>query len=315
MLRPAAALLVLGCLVLAGCGGGGAGSGTPDTISANSAAPPAGSLEALWRSGKQHVAVVEGSSDYQPGRNRVSFLVVDRQARVVSTPTAKVWVASGLQARPYERTVARSEPIGVPGGASAGIGSIFVTHVRLPAPGKYWLLAAPVGAKESITALANLVVAAKPEAPAVGAHAIVSATPTLASTGGRLAALSTAAHPDARLYRISVAQALARHVPFVLTFATPKFCQSRTCGPVVDVVDAVAKKLSATPVRFIHVEIYQGNDPGKGFNKWVREWNLPNEPFTFVVDRQGIIRAKLSGAFSVGELEQTIRTTILSGAK
>jgi hypothetical protein len=311
MLRPAAVLLALGCLLLAGCGGS-AKSGTPSSTSATSAAPPAGSLEALWRSAKQHVGVVEGSSDYQPGRNRVSFLVVDSQARVVSTPTATVWVATGLKDRPYLRTVARSEPIGVPGGASAGIGSIFVTHVRLPKSGKYWLLASPVGSPQSISALGNLVVGAKPDAPGVGAHAVPSRTPTLASTGGKLALLTTATHPDRRLYSVSVAQALAQHVPFVLTFATPKFCQSRTCGPVVDVVDAVAKKLASTQIRFIHVEIYKENDPAKGFNRWVKEWNLPNEPFTFLVDRNGIIRAKLSGAFSVGELEQTIRATILS---
>ena len=310
MLRLAAALLALGCLFLAGCGGG-TKNGTTSSTSANSAAPPAGSLEALWRSAKEHASLIVGSSDYQPGRNRFSFLLVDAQARVISTPTATVWLATGLKARPYLRTVARSEPIGVPGGDSAGIGSIFVTHVRVPKPGKYWLLASPVGSAQSIGALANLVVGSKPEAPAVGAHAIASETPTLASTGGKLAALTTATHPDRRLYRLSVAQALAKHVPLVLTFATPKFCQSRTCGPVVDVVDAVAKKLTSTPVRFIHVEIYKDNDPAKGFNRWVKEWNLPNEPFTFLIDRKGIIRAKLSGAFSVGELEQTIRSTVL----
>jgi hypothetical protein len=79
----------------------------------------------------------------------------------------------------------------------------------------------------------------------------------------------------------------------------------------VDVVDAVAKKLAKTPVRFIHVEIYKDNDPAKGTNRWVKAWNLPNEPFTFLVDRQGIVRAKLSGAFSVGELEQAVRSTLL----
>jgi hypothetical protein len=311
MRRPAAALLALGCLLLAGCGGGGK-SGAPSTTSAtSSAAPPAGSLEALWRSTKQNVAVVEGSSDYEPGENRVSFLVVDAQSRVITTQTARIWVATGLQARPYQETTARSEPIGVPGGSSAGIGSIFVTHVRLPRPGKYWFLAIPSGGSTSISALGNLVVGKTSDAPGVGSRAVSSNTPTLASTHGKLAGLSTATHPDPRLYRISVAQALARHVPFVLTFATPKFCQSRTCGPVVDVVDAVAKKFSSTPVRFIHVEIYKDNDPAKGFNRWVKQWNLPNEPFTFVVDRSGIVRAKLSGAFSVGELEATIRATVL----
>ena len=66
----------------------------------------------------------------------------------------------------------------------------------------------------------------------------------MASTGNRLAMLSTASHPDPRLYRLSVAEALARHLPFVVAFATPRFCTSRTCGPVVDVVDAVARTLN-----------------------------------------------------------------------
>src|SRR5262249_46394537 len=157
-----------------------------------------------------------------------------------------------------------------------------------PRAGKYWFLAIPDGGAESISALGNLVVGRTSDAPAVGARAIPSDTPTLATAHGKLASLSTATHPDPRLYRISVAQALHDHVPFVLAFATPKFCQSRTCGPVVDVVDAVAKKLSPTNVRFIHVEIYKDNDPAKGFNRWVKQWNLPNEPFTFVVDRSGI---------------------------
>jgi hypothetical protein len=311
MLRPAAVLLALSCwVVLAGCGGEAKGTESTSTSATSSAAPPAGSLEALWRSATAHASVVEGSSDYQPGLNRVSFLLVDSRARVLSTPTAKVWVATRLQGKPYETAIARSEPIGVPGGASAGVGSIFVTHVRLPRAGKYWLLVSPPGTKPN-TALANLVVNKKPSAPAVGARAIATDTPTLASTGGKLALLTTATHPDPRLYRISVAQALARHEPFVVTFATPKFCQSRTCGPVVDVVDAVAKKLAATPVRFMHVEIYKDNDPAKGTNRWVNAWNLPNEPFTFLVDRQGIVRAKLSGAFSVGELEQAVRSKLL----
>ena len=221
-------------------------------------------------------------------------------------------MATGLKDVPYERTVARSEPIGVRGGAVAPVGSIYVVHVDLPKPGKYWLLAVPAGSSKPIGALANLLVAAKPVgAPRVGDRAIPSQTPTLASTGGKLAALTTATHPDPRLYRLSVAQAMASHVPFVVTFATPKFCTSRTCGPVVDVVDAVSRKLAATPVRFIHVEIYKGNDPAKGFNPWAKEWNLPTEPFTFVVDRNGVIRAKLEGAFSVSELESTVRTQLL----
>jgi hypothetical protein len=141
----------------------------------------------------------------------------------------------------------------------------------------------------------------------VGDRALASRTPTLASTNGRLADLTTAKRPDPELYRVSVAQALASKRPFVLTFATPLYCQSRTCGPVVDVVSAVRKRFTAREIPFIHVEIYAGNDPANGTNRWVKQWKLPTEPFTFVVDRTGVIRARFEGAFSVRELTAAVR--------
>jgi hypothetical protein len=61
-----------------------------------------------------------------------------------------------------------------------------------------------------------------------------------------------------------------------------------------------------SPVRFIHVEIYKGNDPANGVNRWVAQWRLPTEPFTFVVDSKGVVRTKLEGAFSMGELERAV---------
>ena len=182
-----------------------------------------------------------GTSDHATGDNRVSFLVVDRQSRLVQRPTARVWVARGLKQVPFAKTVARFEPIGVPGGDTSDADGIYVAHISIPTPGKYWYMAEPVGG-EKVQALGNLVVRKKSVAPSVGDQAIPSKTPTLASTGGDLAALTTARHPDRALYEVSVAQAIAAHEPFVLAFATPQFCQSRTCGPVVDVVSAVRKQ-------------------------------------------------------------------------
>jgi hypothetical protein len=312
MSRPAVALIALSCtlfagLVLAGCGG----SGRSFTLTCPGATRPASDAKLLSLAGSQPIGVVPGTEDFQAGCNRYSFLIIDQQSRAISTPTASVWVSTGLKSVPFERTVASLEPVGVAGGAKGPMSSIFVTHVDLPGPGKYWLLAVPTGSK-TVGALANLIVPKHSTgAPRVGDRAIPSKTPTLASTGGKLSLVSTATHPDPRLYRISVAQALAQHVPFVLTFATPKFCTSRTCGPIVDTVDAVSHRLASTPVRFIHVEIYEDNDPAKGFNDWVKQWKLPTEPWTFLVDRKGVIRARLEGAFSADELERTIRATLL----
>jgi hypothetical protein len=304
--RPAAAWLLFAVVVGVLAGGCG-GSGEDGADRAAEATPPASeTIEALWRAPGEDVAVVAGTSDHRVGENRVSFLVVDKQGRLVQRPTAHVWLARGLRQAPFQETTARLEPIGVPGGDDADVGGIYVASIKTPAAGKYWLLAEPVGGRK-IQALGNVVVARKSAAPSVGDRAIASRTPTIASTGGDLAELTTSRHPDRALYRTSVAQALAAKEPFVVAFATPQFCQSRACGPAVDVVSAVRKAQPAgAGVAFIHVEIYADNDPAKGVNRWVAQWRLPTEPFTFVVDRTGVIRTKLEGAFSADELERAV---------
>jgi hypothetical protein len=292
-------------VLLAGCGGTDEdGSAATETTTATTT--PSETLEELWRAPGEDVAVVAGTSDHAVGANRISFLVIDKQGRPVERPTARVWVSHGLKQPPFTETTARLEPIGVPGGDTADVGGIYVATVSTSRAGKYWFMAEPVGGTK-IQALGNLDVRRESAAPAVGDRAIPSKTPTLASTGGDLDALTTSRHPDRALYRTSVAQAIAANEPFVLTFATPQFCQTRTCGPTVDVVSAVRKAQPASGgVRFIHVEVYADNDPAKGVNRWVAEWRLPTEPFTFVVDRTGVIRTKLEGAFSVSELERAV---------
>jgi len=287
----------------AGCGS--------NTSSSKRSAPAPGSLEALWRGSGVSVALIPGTQDYSPGELRVSFLVVNPHGRVISTPRARVWVARSLHARPFAQTLARSEPVGVPGvSTDASAKALYVAHLRVPSPGTYYLLARPVGSYR-IGGLRQLLVRAHSASPAVGAHAYPSRTPTLATAHGRMAALTTRVPPDRALLQTSIAGALAAHEPFVVTFATPRYCVSRTCGPVVDVVDHVRKQHANTPLRFIHVEIYDQNNPARGPNRWVREWHLPGEPWTFLVGRDGKIKAKFEGSVSARELEAAIRRYLL----
>lgn len=257
------------------------------------------------------MAITPGDADFAPGPIRFSFLVIARDGRVVLRPTASVWLSRGLKQAPFQRAVARLEPIGVPGVSSLPdeVPSIYVVHLRAPEPGTYWLLAKPRGA--AINGLGNVIVKSKSSSPAVGQLVPRSATPTLATTGGRLAPLTTATHPDRALYTTSVAAALAAHEPFVLAFATPKFCTSRTCGPVVDVLAYTQRRLVGTPVRFIHVEVFADNDPAKGYNRWMKQWRLQSEPWVFVVARDGRLEAKFEGSVSAAELSRAIRGTLL----
>jgi hypothetical protein len=290
-------------LLLAGCGGGGGNKETK-----------AGTLASVLARPGPDVALVQGTSDYAVGELRVTFLVIDRQARLISRPRARVLVGRSLDSEPLVATVARREPIGIPGRSEAAAGgarSIYVARFRLAKPGKYTIVAVPEGAP--IQGVGNLQVATHPTAPAVGSRAIPSRTPTLASTGGDIAALTTASPPDLSLLRYSVADSLAVHIPFVLVFATPKYCESRTCGPVVDVVQAVQQRFAGRAVRFIHVEIYTDNDPAQGRNRWVRQWRLPSEPWVFLVGRDGRIKARFEASVSYGELAAAVRSTLLSG--
>jgi hypothetical protein len=302
-MRPAAALTVLSCLlVVGGCGGSGGGS------TATSTQPGGGeTLEQLWREPGDDVAVVPGTENYEPGDVRVSFLVANSQGQVITLPTARVWVARALEDRPFLETDAKLERIGVPGESTSNATHIYVARLKLPNAGKYWMLAEPEGGKDKVQALGNVVVLKNDPPPDVGDPAPASDTPTISSTGGDLAQLTTRTPPDESLLQYSVADSLEAKVPFVVTFATPKFCASRTCGPVVDVEEEVQRRLEDDNVRFIHVEVYEDNDPAKGYNRWMKEWNLPTEPWTFVVDGHGTIVDRFEGTVSVDELETAVR--------
>jgi hypothetical protein len=270
-------------------------------------------LEELWRAPGDDVAVIPGTQNHEPGAVRVSFLVVDAEGAVAALPTARVWVAEDLSGVPFLETEAKLERIGVPGGDEADATHIYVAELNLPRPGKYWLLAEPEGAARPVQAVGNVVVVKDDPPPDVGDAAVASDTPTLSSSGGNASAITTRTPPDVSLLEHSVADSLAARVPFVVTFATPKFCSSRTCGPVVDVVEEVQRRVDDDGVRFIHVEVFAGNDPARGFNRWMQEWNLPTEPWTFLVGANGRIVERFEGTVSVAELEQAVREKLLVG--
>ena len=296
-MRLAAALGLVACFIAAGCGG------------SSSEEPDAGTLEALWRAPGEDVAIVPGAADFSPGTVRLSFLVVDGQARLVTRPTARVWVAKGLEKAPFAETTARAEKIGVDAVEPGEAGEIFVTELELPKAGTYWVLAEPVGGRK-IQAVGTVEVKEDAAAPDVGEKAIASETPTLETA--TLEQLSTANEPDPELYRSSIAAAIGAKAPFVVSFSTPKYCTTRTCGPVTDVVSEVRRRHEGEGIRFIHVEIYEDNDPTKGENEWVVEWGLPSEPWVFLVGPDGLVRARFEGTVSVRELDAAVQRELVA---
>lgn len=305
-MRLRAALIRGSCasatLLLAACGGSG------DEAAQDETSPGGGrTLEELWRAPGDDVAVIPATSSFEPGQVRVAFLVVDAKGELVTLPSARFLLAHDLEGVPFLESRAELERIGVPGGAEADATHLYVAHVPIAKAGTYWFLAEPEGGPDPVQALGNIVVEKSIAAPAVGERAPASETPTLASVGGKASKVTTRVPPDLTLIEHSVAETLRDGVPFVVTFSTPEFCASRACGPVVDVVEEVSKRVEEADMRFIHVEVYEGNDPAKGYNRWMKEWGLVTEPWTFVVGADGKIAARYEGLVSVHELEDAAR--------
>jgi hypothetical protein len=151
---------------------------------------------------------------------------------------------------------------------------------------------------------------------AVGSPAPASRNPTLADVGGDVSRISTDTDPDPDFYTTSVADALAARKPFVLVFATPKFCTSAQCGPTLNRLKPVA---AAHPeVTFINIEPYQLQlvdgqlqpvlDATNSLQATdtTNEWGLLTEPWIFAVDRAGIVRGSYELIVSDAELDAVL---------
>jgi hypothetical protein len=144
-------------------------------------------------------------------------------------------------------------------------------------------------------------------APAIGEPAPAPVTPTLAELP--FEEITTDTDPDPRFYELSLDEAIGNGSPTVVVFSTPAFCQTATCGPLLDIVKGVA---SAHPdVDFLHIEVYTNlTDPdfapvpaNLAPSVTADWWNLPSEPWVFVVDETGIVRARFEGVMAAEELE------------
>jgi hypothetical protein len=93
--------------------------------------------------------------------------------------------------------------------------------------------------------------------------------------------------------------------PVALVFATPQLCQSRVCGPVVDVAIQLEAQYRDR-VTFIHEEVYVGNDLKKGYRPELRVFHLQTEPWLFTFNRQGRIAARLEGSFGVNAFKRAL---------
>lgn len=258
---------------------------------------------------------VLASAENVVGRSRFLLTLVDRDNRPIASPDRTVSL-SFFDLAKDPKTAAETVPTDFVW-AIEGERGFYVAYVDFADPGEWGVqvdVSKAGAAPES--ARVRFDVQAKGTTIAVGQQAPSVQTLTLADVGGDVRRISTDTNPDSSMYQTSVKDALARHEPFVLVFATPAFCQSRVCGPTLDRV----KKVKATEpgVTFINVEPYEltwkngSLQPALDASGQLapvaatRAYGLLVEPWIFVVDRDGIVRGSFEAVVSEKELRDAI---------
>lgn len=249
------------------------------------------------------------------GKARILFLYLDAANNVASAPDRSVSIAFYDLGRDPGKVAATAE--GAFLWTIQDERGMYIADVDLPEAGTWgaeFTTEAPGSPAETV----RLTFDVHDSTPTVtvGQPAPVSDTPTLDDVGGDARRISTDAEPDPDFYTTSVADALAGHKPFVLVFATPKFCTSAQCGPTLDRLKPVA---AAHPdVTFINVEPYQLQEVdgqlqpvldasgGLQATDVTNQWGLLTEPWIFAVDRDGIVRGSYELAISDAELDAVL---------
>jgi hypothetical protein len=172
-----------------------------------------------------------------------------------------------------------------------------------------WIAIAMVKGKSGleVSRVPTPVVGSSPKVPEAGAKAPLIHTPTAADVGGDLDKIDTRV-PHDQMHEVDFADVAGKQ-PIVLVFATPALCQSRVCGPVVDVAQQVADQYKGR-ADFIHMEVYNDNEVSKGIRPQLQAYHLETEPWTFLIDRHGVVRDRIEGAYGVSELEQAMRKIV-----
>ena len=253
--------------------------------------------------------------------NRYGFGLFDVARKQITGAQVAIYTArqDGRGVRgPY---VARSESLTVkPQFASqttakdpAAAKSIYVADVPFRHTGKQAVIAiAKLDGRLLITNgfSVNVTPPGGSEPPDVGDPAVRVHTLTLADVAGDATQIDTRRPVAKDLLHEDLDDVLGKR-PVVITFATPQLCQSRVCGPTIDIVEQVKSSAPKT-IAFIHQEIYNNNQVNKGLRPQLATWRLRTEPWTFVIDHHGAISTRFEGGFSVGELQRAIAN--VSGA-
>jgi hypothetical protein len=263
------------------------------------------------------VQFAAANGTFLPGSNRLAFALIGQAGKFVYAPTV-VYVAHGDKAPATGPYAAVTDPI-VPKSAylstdaaadTAQLKAIYESQVRLPQTGKWSILTLTKTPQGMVGSTSRLEVVKSSRIPNVGQKAVPIHTATVTGPGPALSKIETRipAAPAAPLHSEDFGAALGKK-PIALLFATPLLCQSRVCGPVTDLLLQL-QGYYGNKVAAIHQEVYANNQVKDGLTPQMQAYNLETEPWLFTIGTDGLIKARLEGAFGINAMNNAIKAAI-----
>jgi hypothetical protein len=185
----------------------------------------------------------------------------------------------------------------------------WVAYPELPHAG-FWGLAADIILADGTTTRAQFAIeaAAESQAPDVGDRPPASQNRTL-ETEPDIEKLTSDWEPEPALYQMTIAEAVQSGQPTIVTFATPAFCQTQFCAPVVNSVKEVYETHD-DEANFIHIEVYKQFNPELVLADEMTEWGFTTEPWTYVLDHEGKVAGRFGGPVSPRELTAALEALL-----
>ena len=255
------------------------------------------------------------SSVFTPGQNRLAFGVLDKTNKFLYGKSA-VYIAPKPGDPAEGPFVAKPDPLTVVGryrsqqGAAPGseIEAIYETNVPLAKPGTYAVLIVTKVGNKSYGAGQTIKVLKKTPIPGVGNRPPKIHTDV--EGPGNIDQIDTR-RPHDDMHKVDFASVIGKK-PVALVFATPQLCQSRVCGPVVDVATQLEAQYRDR-VTFIHEEVYKDNDLKKGYRPQLRAFHLQTEPWLFTFTKGGRVASRLEGSFGVNAFKRALDSALAGG--
>ncbi len=253
------------------------------------------------------LTAVQASTELAQGRNRFAIGLIDDRNQPVTSGGVIVEFFKLLSNGQAEKRADTPAVFRSVGGASKGIWVAPATFADTGQWGAQFTLDGGDGAPK--VARMNFQVKDKFSTPGYNEPAPRSVSPTDRDVNGDTSHICSNSPPCA-LHSMSIADSLnAGQKPLVVLFATPALCTSATCAPELDAIQQLHSSYSETAT-FVHIEIYQYPFDGLHTAKTVDEWRLPSDPWTFVVDKTGIVRDRFEGAAPLEELEPSLKAVL-----